>query len=299
MFIMRIFDCFMYFDEEIVLDTRLNYLDPYVDYFVIIESCYTHRGDKRELKFDIKKYEKFKDKIIYKVYDQIPNKIEKVLENDNEDTKSSKYIMNALYRENGQRNFISEGVKEANDEDLILVSDVDEIPRLSNIDIKKVSQKIILFKQDMFYYKFNLKLPNIEWTGTKGCKKKDLINAQWLRNIKDRKYPLYRLDTFFSKNKYISIKIVDNGGWHFSNIKSAEEIEHKLKSYLHHREFDLEPLDTEGIKKIMNNKQAIYDLRVDKTVNKIGSGDQLEKYNLENLPETIKLNLDKYRKWLD
>ena len=227
MFIMRIFDCFMYFDEEIVLDTRLNYLDPYVDYFVIIESCYTHRGDKRELKFDIKKYEKFKDKIIYKVYDQIPNKIEKVLENDNEDTKSSKYIMNALYRENGQRNFISEGVKEANDEDLILVSDVDEIPKLSNIDIKKFSQKIILFKQDMFYYKFNLKLPNIEWTGTKGCKKKDLINAQWLRNIKDRKYPLYRLDTFFSKNKYISIKIIDNGGWHFSNIKSAEEIEHK------------------------------------------------------------------------
>ena len=296
---MRIFDCFMYFDEEIVLDTRLNYLDPYVDYFVIIESCYTHRGDKRELKFDIKKYKKFKDKIIYKVYDQIPNKIEKVLENDNEDTKSSKYIMNALYRENGQRNFISEGIKEANDEDLILVSDVDEIPKLSNIDIKKFSQKIILFKQDMFYYKFNLKLPNIEWTGTKGCKKKDLINAQWLRNIKDRKYPLYRLDTFFSKNKYISIKIVNNGGWHFSNIKSAEEIEHKLKSYLHHREFDLEPLDTEGIKKIMNNKQAIYDLRVDKTVNKIGSGDQLEKYNLENLPETIKLNLDKYKKWLD
>ena len=299
MFIMRIFDCFMYFDEEIVLDTRLNYLDPYVDYFVIIESCYTHRGDKRDLKFDIKKYKKFKDKIIYKVYDHIPNKIEKVLENDNEDTKSSKYIMNALYRENGQRNFISEGIKEANDEDLILVSDVDEIPKLSNIDIKKVSQKIILFKQDMFYYKFNLKLPNIEWTGTKGCKKKNLINAQWLRNIKDRKYPLYRLDTFFSKNKYISIKIVNNGGWHFSNIKSAEEIEHKLKSYLHHREFDLEPLDTEGIKKIMNNKQAIYDLRVDKTVNKIGSGDQLEKYNLENLPETIKLNLDKYRKWLD
>ena len=296
---MRIFDCFMYFDEEIVLDTRLNYLDPYVDYFVIIESCYTHRGDKRELKFDIKKYEKFKDKIIYKVYDKIPNKIEKVLENDDENTKSSKYIMNALYRENGQRNFISEGINEANDEDIILVSDVDEIPKLSNIDIKRVSQKIILFKQDMFYYKFNLKLPNIEWTGTKGCKKKNLINAQWLRNIKDRKYPFYRLDTLFSKNKYISIKIINNGGWHFSNIKSAEEIEHKLKSYLHHREFDLEPLDTEGIKKIMNNKKAIYDLRVDKTVNKIGTGDQLEKYNLENLPETIKLNLDKYKKWLD
>ena len=83
------------------------------------------------------------------------------------------------------------------------------------------------------------------------------------------------------------------------NIKSPEEIEHKLKSYLHHREFDLEPLSTDGIKKIMENKQAIYDLRVDKTVNKIGTGDKLEKYSLEKLPEIIKLNLEKYRKWLD
>ncbi len=299
MFIMRIFDCFMYFDEEIVLDTRLNYLDKYVDYFVIIESCFTHRGEERKLNFDIKKYEKFKNKIIYKVYDQIPEKIEKVFENDNEAIKSGKYIMNALYRENGQRNYISEGIKEANDEDIIIVSDVDEIPNLSKIALKELKEKIILFKQDMFYYKFNLKLPNMEWTGTKACKKKNFINAQWLRNIKDRKYPFYRLDVLFSKSKYIDVKIVKDGGWHFSNIKNAKEIKYKLESYLHHREFDLDPLDEEGIKKIMENKQAIYDLRVDKTVNKIGTGDKLEKYNVENLPEVIKLNLNKYKEWLD
>ncbi len=296
---MRIFDCFMYFDEEIVLDTRLNYLDQYVDYFVIIESCFTHRGDKRDLKFDIKKFEKFKDKIIYKVYDEIPEKIQEVYENDDEGTKSYKYIMNALYRENGQRNYISEGIKTAKDEDIILVSDVDEIPNLSIIDIKKIKERIILFKQDMFYYKFNLKLPNMEWTGTKACRKKNFISAQWLRNIKDRKYPFFRIDALFSDKKFISVNIVNNGGWHFSNIKNAEEIELKLKSYLHHREFDLEPLDTKGIKKIMQNKQAIYDLRVDKTVNKIGSGDKLEKYNIEKLPEVIKLNLNKYKEWLD
>ena len=296
---MRIFDCFMYFDEEIVLDTRLNYLNQYVDYFVIIESCFTHRGEKRKLKFDIKKFEKFKDKIIYKIFDKVPEKIYQIHESEKENTKSGKYIINALLRENGQRNYISEGIKDAEDEDIILVSDVDEIPNLSNINIREVKEKIILFKQDMFYYKFNLKLPKIEWTGTKACKKKNFVDAQWLRNIKDRKYPFYRLDTFFSKNKYISVRIVNNGGWHFSNIKSAEEIEHKLKSYLHHREFDLDPLDTEGIKKIMENKQAIYDLRVDKTVNKIGTGDKLEKYDMDNLPDVIKLNLNKYSKWLD
>jgi len=296
---MRIFDCFMYFDEEIVLDTRLNYLDPFVDYFVIIESCYTHRGDKRNLKFNINKFSQFKDKIIYKVYDEIPKNIQKVNDNDDEGTKSYKYIMNALYRENGQRNYIGEGIKEANSEDIILVSDVDEIPNLSNIDFRKITEKIILFKQDMFYYKFNLRLPNMEWTGTKACRKKNFVNAQWLRNVKDRKYPFYRIDTLFSDKKFTSVRIINKGGWHFSNIKSAEEIEHKLKSYLHHREFDLEPLDTDGIKKIMENKKAIYDLRVDKTVNKIGVGEKLEKYNLEKLPEVIKFNLDKYKEWLD
>ena len=296
---MKIFDCFMYFDEEIVLETRLNYLDPYVDYFVIIESCFTHSGDRRDLKFDIKKFEKFKDKIIYKVYDKIPNKVQKVHENDDEDTKSYKYIMNALYRENGQRDYINEGIRDAKDEDMILVSDVDEIPNLSSVDLRKIKEKIILFKQDMFYYKFNLRLPNMEWTGTKGCKKKNYISAQWLRNIKDRKYSFFRIDTLFSDKKFINVNIIKNGGWHFSNIKSAEEIELKLKSYLHHREFDLEPLDIKGIKKMIQNKQAIYDLRVDKTVNKIGTGDKLEKYKIENLPEVIKFNLNKYKEWLD
>ena len=139
----------------------------------------------------------------------------------------------------------------------------------------------------------------MEWTGTKACKKKNLVSPQWLRNIKDRKYPFYRLDVLLSEKKFISVKIIYDGGWHFSNIKSAEEIEHKLKSYLHHREFDLEPLDVQGIKKIMNNKQAIYDLSVDKTVNKIGIGSKLEKYDLGKLPQIIKSNLKKYEQWLD
>ena len=289
----------MYFDEEVVLDLRLNTLDRYIDYFVIVESTFTHKGEKRSLKFNQKKFEKFKDKIIYLIFDKEPDGIEKIYETDNEGTKTNKYILNAVKRENGQRNYILNGLHKAEAKDLILISDVDEIPNLENIDIKNIKEKIIMFQQDMFYYKFNLKFPNIEWIGTKGCKKKHLINPQWLRNIKNRKYPLYRIDTLFSKKKYISSKIVNNGGWHFSCIKTAEEIEHKLKSFLHHREFDLDPLDTEGIKKLMENKQAIYDLRADKTVNKIGTGDKLEKYSLENLPEIIKLNLDKYKMWLD
>ncbi len=296
---MQIYDCFMYFDEEIVLETRLNYLDQYVDYFVIIESCYTHRGDKRDLKFNINKFQKFKDKIIYKVYDKIPNTIKKVNDNDDEGTKSTKYIMNAIYRENSQRNYIYEGIKNAEAEDIILISDVDEIPNLSKNNLNEIDEKIILFKQDMFYYKFNLKLPETEWVGTKACKKKYLKSPQWLRNIKDRKYSFLRLDAYFSNNKYISVKMIDDGGWHFTNIKNAEQIEYKMKSYLHHREYDLERINLDDIKKIMRNKQAIYDLGADKRLSKIGTGKKLEKCDLNSLPEVIKLNLKEYKEWLD
>jgi beta-1,4-mannosyl-glycoprotein beta-1,4-N-acetylglucosaminyltransferase len=70
---MKIFDCFMYFDEDVVLDVRLNTLDEYVDHFVIVESTFTHKGEKRDLKFDIKKFLKFKKKIIYLVYKENPH----------------------------------------------------------------------------------------------------------------------------------------------------------------------------------------------------------------------------------
>ena len=64
---MKIFDCFMYFDEEIVLDLRLNMLSPVVDYFVIVESKFTHKGDKRDLKFDIDKFTEFNLYLVFKI----------------------------------------------------------------------------------------------------------------------------------------------------------------------------------------------------------------------------------------
>ncbi len=296
---MKIFDCFMYFDEETVLDLRLKILNKYVDYFVIIESVFTHKGDKRKLLFDHKKFEQFKNKIIYLIYDEHPANIEIISDNDSQSEKSRKYILNAAYRENGQRNFISKGLQAADGDDLILISDVDEIPNLEGLSLEKINNKIIIFKQDMFYYKFNLKLPNLVWAGTKACKKKNLISPQWLRNIKDKKYPFYRIDTVFSKTKYIDIKFIKNGGWHFSNIKTAAQIEYKLKSYLHHREFDENPMSKNEIEKIIKNKQAIYDLKVDKKVNKIGDGSKLEKYSLDKLPKYLQENLKNYQDWID
>ena len=288
----------MYFDEEMILDLRLNILNKYVDYFVIVESTFTHRGEKRKLKFNQNKFEHFKDKIIYLIYDQIPENIEDINTKDTENEKSRKLIMNAVFRENGQRNFISKGLKNAESEDIILISDVDEIPNLNNLNFNQINQKIFLFEQDMFYYKFNLKLPNLLWKGTKGCRKKNLKSPQWLRNIKDRKYPFYRIDAFFSEKKFINCKIIKEGGWHFTNIKTADEIKHKLKSYLHHIEFDKNPLTTNEIDQIIKDKIPVYDLSADKRQNKLG-GNKLENYPIQNLPKFLIDNLEKYKEWID
>ena len=240
-----------------------------------------------------------KKKIIYIIYDQEPSDLYKFKKKDTQADISSKYIFNAYKRENGQRNLISQGLKSASPDDIIIISDVDEIPNLEKVNLNKIKNEIIIFRQDMFYYKFNLKLSNFKWTGSKACKMKKLVNPQWLRNIKDKKFPFYRLDTLFSSNKYRNLNIIEDGGWHYTNMKNAREIEHKLKSYLHHQEFDENPLSYKEIEKIIESKKAIYNLRVDKRQNKFGEGPSLVKVKSDEIPNYLKNNPQIYSKWLD
>ena len=289
----------MYFDENLVLDLRLNLLDKYVDYFVIVESKFNHKGDPKNLNFDIKNFKKFEKKIIYLIYDQEPLDLYKFKKEDTQPITSSKYIFNAGKRENGQRNFISKGLKNAELNDVIIVSDVDEIPNLSEINLNNIKNEIVIFRQDMFYYKFNLKLSDFKWTGSKACKMKNFKNPQWLRNIKDKKFSFFRLDTLFSDTKYKNLLIVENGGWHYTNIKTAKEIEYKLKSYLHHQEFEENPLSLKQIENIIENKRAIYNLGVDQRQNKFGNGPPLIKIGLKEIPDYLKNNPDIFNEWLD
>ena len=142
---MQIYDCFMYFDEDLILDLRLNYLSKFVDKFVIVESKYNHKGDERKLQFDIKKFKNFEEKIIYIIADKLPEKIEQINSNDSEDVKSSKFILNAAKRENFQRNTIVEGLVKADPNDWVIISDLDEIPNLENIRLKDVKNKLVFF----------------------------------------------------------------------------------------------------------------------------------------------------------
>ena len=296
---MKIFDCFMYFDEDLILDLRLNHLDEQVDYFVIVESIFNHNGEKRTPKFNIENFKKFEKKIIYFLIDQKDNDFLEIDAKDTQNEKAAKQVMNALKRENHQRNFLLKGLTNANDEDWIIISDLDEIPDLKFNNLKECKNKIVFFKQLMIYYKLNLFLEEFPWIGSKACKKKDLVSPQWLRNIKDRNYPWWRIDTFFSKTKYSNIKIFDNGGWHFSYIKSPEQIEKKLKSYLHHAEYELNPIGKDKIYELIKEKKTVYNLKVDSRSNKFKDGNKLKKLNLNLLPNYINDNIHKFNEWIE
>ena len=294
---MKIFDCFMYFDEDLVLDLRLNYLDKFVDKFIIVECSYNHKGEKRIPQFNLDKFSKFKNKIKYILIEEDSLDLEKIYTNDTDD--NGKYIMNAVKRENFQRNAIIKGLNEASDNDWILISDLDEIPKLEKNNLSEINDHLVFFKQHMIYYKFNLMLENYPWIGSRACKKKNLKSPQWLRNIKDRSYPWWRLDVYFLENKYTKVKIIENGGWHFSYIKSPEDIEKKLKSYLHHREYDLNPVGIEKIKKMINEKKTIYNLKTDMRSNKFDGGNELKKIDLDLLPSYISNNKNKFSDWIE
>ena len=289
----------MFFDEEMLLELRLNTLDKFVDKFVIVESTYTHSGKEKKLIFDINKYPKFKEKIDYIIVRDLPHGIEQIGKDDSNLEITNKEIMNALRRENFQRNTIKQGLINANDNDWIIISDLDEIPDLSNINFNSINKKIIFFKQKVFYYKLNLELKTLRWIGSKACKKKYLKSPQWLRNVKDKIYPKWRLDIIFSEKRYNSVFFLENGGWHFSFVKKPEDIEKKLKSYLHHREYDLDPLGIENIKNLIKSKAVIYDHRVDQTQYKFGGGQKLEKIDIKFLPEYIFSQKEKYLEWLE
>ena len=289
----------MFFDEEMLLDLRLNILDKFVDQFVIVESSYTHSGKEKKLIFDINKYSKFKEKINYIILKDPPEGIEVINSNDSEGEISRKEILNALKRENLQRDTIFNGLKNADSNDWIIVSDLDEIPDLTKVNFNKIKNKIIFFKQKVFYYKLNLELKTLRWIGTKACRKKHLKSPQWLRNIKDKIYPKWRADILFSEKKYNDIFFIENGGWHFSFVKKPEDIEKKLRSYLHHREYDIDPIGIEKIQNLINSKSVIYDHRVDQTQYKFGGGQKLEKIDLELLPKHISSNKEKYLDWLE
>ena len=260
---MKIFDCFMYHDEDLVLDIRLNTLDKQIDKFVIVESKFDHQGNVKKLNFNLDNFKNFKEKIIYLVIEKFPEN------------------MTNWQRENYQRNYIMNGLSEAKDDDYIIISDIDEIPNISNLEIKD-HFKYSVFEQKMFYYKINLQNKTFPfWYGSKFCKKKYIKSPQWIRNQKIKKYPFWK----FYKIKW---NVIKNGGWHFSFLMSAEKIKTKLSAFAH-SEYNNEKFN--NIKKI--------DTAIKDQVDLFNRPINYEKILIDNtFPDYIIKNREKFKNWI-
>ena len=268
---MAIYDCFQFFNEEHILDLRLNILDKFVDFFVMVESTTDHQGNRKKLNFDSKKFKKFNNKIVYIVVDDTAEAIKKP------HTGGESLV------EQHQRNSLTKGLKNCHDNDLIILSDVDEIPDLHKLDQFHKKNKYAVFSQKMFNYKINL-LNETEnnWHGSKMCLKKNLKSPQWLRNLKFKKYPFWRID------KQRKIQIIENGGWHFAYLQTPENISKKIKSFAHGEFNKAHFINEENIKKKISMGKDIFD-----------RGVNYRKVQLDNsFPKYIIDNKEKFKDWI-
>ena len=266
---MAIYDCFQYFNEDHILDLRFNILNSKVDYFVISESTKTHQGNSKKLNFNINNFNKYKHKIKYIVADY-----DKKIDFEN-------HIGGESQIEQHQRNSLSEGLDNANDNDLIILSDSDEIPDLTKLHHIKKNSKFVAFSQMMFMYKLNLQnLNESNWIGSRMALKKNFPTPQKFRNMKFKKFPFWRIDK-------IGIQIID-GGWHFSFLQRPSDIAIKIKSYSHGEFNKSEIIDEKKIQDKISKNEDIF-----------GRGFKLKKINIDdNFPLFIQKNKDILKDWI-
>jgi len=291
---MKIIDTTTFFEEHLMMNLRFNILNSFVDHFIVCEARFTHSGKKKEINFKKSDYPEFEDKITHLIINNEPTDIIK-----KEKLSSYDLRFNSIARIRAQRNYLMKSLDDYSPEDYLIYSDNDEIPNLEFFDFNKNNNKIILFKQKLFYYKFNLLLPNVDWYGSKACKIKHLKSIDLLRAIKNKRYNIFRLDTLFSNLKHQSINIISNGGWHFSNLKNIEELERKYLNDENHAEYEKLGHTINKIRLNIKNRTIDYDHSAKKDSPKRFDKTKLQIIDLSLLPKIIKDNKEAYKEWLD
>ena len=262
-------DCITFFDNNFMFDFRYNVMKNYVDKFVICESLYDHRNNKKGVNFDPDKK-----------YINDPQILHIVVE------KPFPKNTNAWQNQAIQRDYIIKKLNFAEDNDFIFFSDPDEILNpevLKNFDLKK---KYGIFLQKFFNYKFNIFNPyESPWEGTKVCKKKNLKSIDFMREKvrkKNLRYKFYRFD------KEKNIQIFENAGWHFNNVMSPEKISKKLKTFAHNEFSSEEFSSVETIRNKINAKVDLFNRN--------------EKYEVvridESFPKYLQDNLLKFKDYI-
>lgn len=248
-----IYDCFIFYDEMLLLEIRLNELYPFVDKFVLVEDTHSFSGKEKPLYYDEAKdndtFARFKDKIIHVIFHMSPKP-------------------NRWHNEYDQRNAIKPGLRRANPDDIIMVSDVDEIINPEVFPIIKETFVPGRLQMKNYYYYFNCRSNNI-WYYPAFCRLKYFSSAQFLRNGNCHKI------------------IVPNAGWHFGYLMTVDKIANKLEAFSH-SEFDTD---------FYKNQDRIQKC-LDSGVDLFGRAGIT--YSIEPLdaPKYVMNNIDKYRQFI-
>ena len=265
----KIYDCITFFNENFITNERFEILNQVVDFFIICESVYDHKGKKKKINFKLKNT-RFKNKIIHLI---VKDKFLK---------PTNPWNNQAIQREK-----ILEGLEDCKEDDYIMFSDPDEIPNPSLLKNFSLKKKFGIFLQKHYVYKINLQNQYEDpWEGTRITKKKNLFSIDFLRqkiSRKNLKYPFWRID------KEKDIEIFKNGGWHFNNLMTPEDISLKIKTFAHSEYNKKEFFDINSIKKKILERKDLYNQN--RVFNKV----PIVK---KNYPNYILNNLNKFIKFI-
>jgi beta-1,4-mannosyl-glycoprotein beta-1,4-N-acetylglucosaminyltransferase len=263
----KIFDCITFFRENFMANLRFEILADIVDFFVVCESCFDHRNKYKGFNFELKN-EKFKKKIIYLKL--------------NEPFQSSDNLWsNQAY----QRDFLLEKL-DINKNDYLMFSDPDEIPNPKQLYKFRLKKKYGIFMQKHFMYKFNIIADQYTpWEGTRISMRKNITSINFMREkiLKKNIRKWWRID------KEKNIQLIENGGWHFNNFLSPEELSIKLKTFAHSEFADKEFSDPEIIRKKIKNNEDLFGRK--------HFFKKIENINYEILPEYILNNINNYKNY--
>lgn len=254
----KIYDCFMFWNEFDLLHLRLDYLYDKIDYFIICESKDSHSKKIRKKKFIFKQYlhlyEPYMDKIIYLPIKNLP------FEGDN---------LNSWKNENFQRKFLFNEIKKLNKNDLIIISDLDEIVSKKAIsDFENSNYQIAVCKQKLYYYYINL-IQNQKWNGPIICRKNILKNSDTIQTLRNNR-----------KNKINNF--LSDGGWHYSFMGGLNRIKYKIDSIVEGEKFNNNENFIEKClklnKDLLNREKSIFEKKIIDIKIDNNSPDNIEKF---------------------
>lgn len=271
----RVFDCFMFYNELELLEIRLNELDNAVDKFILVESTVTHAGKPKPLYFNENKerFSRFLHKIKHIIVDTIPM-----------DDSESWPPGDTWVRENYQRNILKDYLTEATDDDVIIISDIDEIPRASAVSSYDPRIGMRSLNQRMYFYWLNCLAIDFAWTGPR---------ILGYKEFKERNVTL-------SKLRYLPCATIDNAGWHFCFQGGVDKIIDKIESWPHSHEYNIPSITNRDwiIKAINTPCDVLTGIDID-----VSFGYQHPRllefvFVDESFPEHVLNNLDKFKLWI-